>query len=293
MTTYFQHLRQMTTVVTKEYLDAHPDPLPFIQKKANNRVKGDGIKKRLRQVRGLAPERPPYVPGQFDSCAVVGNSRDLLKHEYGAEIDGHDAVIRVNEAVTTERYWKHVGKRTTFRVLNNMAWLGRIDKRTESPQEVVLIKGEYHSSIMQQAKELKNPLYFLHAPRLLPHSAGGTGVVSIQFALSVCKEVFIYGFSTEPRYKSWGRYFTPPTAGHHPLRGRVFYETLDCMEVLHARGETHPRVDRPAPILPARSCLTIECKHKAGGDRAADGPAATRWYPWLSNSEVEEQMCVA
>ena len=48
MTTYFQHLRQMTTVVTKEYLDAHPDPLPFIQKKANNRVKGDGIKKRLR-----------------------------------------------------------------------------------------------------------------------------------------------------------------------------------------------------------------------------------------------------
>ena len=107
MTTYFQHLRQMTTVVTKEYLDAHPDPLPFIQKKANNRVKGDGIKKRLRQVRGLAPERPPYVPGQFDSCAVVGNSRDLLKHEYGAEIDGHDACELANRIFKHFESWGH------------------------------------------------------------------------------------------------------------------------------------------------------------------------------------------
>ena len=46
----------------------------------------------------VLPERPPYLPRQFGSCAVIGNSGDLLKTKFGKEIDGYDAVVRENGA---------------------------------------------------------------------------------------------------------------------------------------------------------------------------------------------------
>ena len=46
----------------------------------------------------LLPATPPFHPRQFETCAVVGNSGDLLKTEFGKEIDSHDAVFRDNEA---------------------------------------------------------------------------------------------------------------------------------------------------------------------------------------------------
>lgn len=46
----------------------------------------------------LLPAKPPFHPRQFRTCAVVGNSGDLLKTEFGEEIDSHDAVFRENEA---------------------------------------------------------------------------------------------------------------------------------------------------------------------------------------------------
>lgn len=50
----------------------------------------------------ILPSKPPFYPRQFRSCAVVGNSGDLLKTEFGLEIDKHDAVIRDNEAPVNE-----------------------------------------------------------------------------------------------------------------------------------------------------------------------------------------------
>lgn len=50
----------------------------------------------------LLPAKPPFHPRQFRTCAVVGNSGDLLKTEFGEEIDSHDAVIRDNEAPVNE-----------------------------------------------------------------------------------------------------------------------------------------------------------------------------------------------
>jgi hypothetical protein len=41
---------------------------------------------------------PPDVPKQFDRCAVIGNSGDLLKTKFGKEIDDYDVVIRENGA---------------------------------------------------------------------------------------------------------------------------------------------------------------------------------------------------
>lgn len=50
----------------------------------------------------ILPAKPPFHPRQFKTCAVVGNSGDLLKTEFGEEIDGHDVVIRDNEAPVNE-----------------------------------------------------------------------------------------------------------------------------------------------------------------------------------------------
>lgn len=46
----------------------------------------------------LLPAKPPFHPRQFRTCAVVGNSGDLLMTEFGKEIDSHEAVFRDNEA---------------------------------------------------------------------------------------------------------------------------------------------------------------------------------------------------
>lgn len=95
----------------------------------------------------VLPERPPYFPRQFERCAVIGNSGDLLETRFGKEIDGYDAVIRENGAPIQvllplnwisamlllsiykhspifffsdllQNYTEYVGKKSTFRLLN-------------------------------------------------------------------------------------------------------------------------------------------------------------------------------
>ena len=63
--------------------------------------------------------RPPQTT--FASCAVVGSSGVLKGGGLGGEIDGHEAVIRVN-AAPVGGYEADVGHRTTWRVLASKAW---------------------------------------------------------------------------------------------------------------------------------------------------------------------------
>ena len=53
---------------------------------------------------------------RFRSCAVVGSSGNLRGRNLGAEIDAHDAVIRVNGAPLGPLHSTTVGDRTTWRV---------------------------------------------------------------------------------------------------------------------------------------------------------------------------------
>jgi len=53
----------------------------------------------------------------FKTCAVVGNSGTLLGKGFGAQIDAHDAVMRINYA-PTKGFEKDVGRTTTMDLCN-------------------------------------------------------------------------------------------------------------------------------------------------------------------------------
>ena len=48
--------------------------------------------------------------GSWGTCALVGSGANLLKQQYGNQIDAHDTVIRYNSPL--DGYTKHVGKKT-------------------------------------------------------------------------------------------------------------------------------------------------------------------------------------
>lgn len=58
------------------------------------------------------------APSRYRSCAVVGNSGILLNSSYGALIDSHEMVIRLNNA-KTQGFQKHVGSKTTLAFMNS------------------------------------------------------------------------------------------------------------------------------------------------------------------------------
>uniref|UniRef100_A0A7S2SWJ5 beta-galactoside alpha-(2,6)-sialyltransferase n=1 Tax=Chloropicon primus TaxID=1764295 RepID=A0A7S2SWJ5_9CHLO len=72
---------------------------------------------------------------KFGSCAVVGNAGTMQATAYGAVIDSHDVVFRLNQA-PTKGYESIVGSRATFRLINkewvtewakDQKWLPRED----------------------------------------------------------------------------------------------------------------------------------------------------------------------
>ncbi|KAF3455550.1 hypothetical protein FNV43_RR00181 [Rhamnella rubrinervis] len=50
----------------------------------------------------ILPTKPLFLLRLFLTCAIVENSRDLLKTQFGKEIDSHDVGIRDNEALVNE-----------------------------------------------------------------------------------------------------------------------------------------------------------------------------------------------
>ncbi|KAM0864038.1 hypothetical protein ACQ4PT_044194 [Festuca glaucescens] len=230
----WEQYRNMTTVLTREYLDVRPDGwLDYAAKRiaqlGADKCYNHTLCEELLSI--LLPAKPPFHPRQFATCAVVGNSGDLLKTEFGREIDAHDAVFRNNEAPVNKKYAKYVGLKRDFRLVVRGAARNMAPILKGSSDEALIIKSLTHKEINALIKELPNPVYLFQGI-VLRRGAKGTGMKSVELALSMCDIVDIYGFTVDPGYTEWTRYFSSPRKGHNPLQGRAYYQLLECLGVI-------------------------------------------------------------
>nr|VDC67196.1 unnamed protein product [Brassica rapa] len=205
----------------------------------------------------VLPETPPYFPRQFERCAVIGNSGDLLKTKFGKEIDTYDAVIRENGA-PIQNYKEYVGEKSTFRLLNrgSAKALDKVVELDEKKQEVLLVKTTIHDIMNKMIREvpIKNPVYLMLGASF-GSAAKGTGLKALEFALSTCDSVDMYGFTVDPGYKEWTRYFSESRQGHTPLHGRAYYQMMECLGLIKIHSPMRADPNRVVKWLPSRKTI--------------------------------------
>jgi hypothetical protein len=184
----------------------------------------------------LPLEEPKW---KFSTCAIVGNSGITLLKEYGPEIDGHDAVIRINMA-PTRGFEPYVGKKTTFDVVNAhnvreiLQGVRKWRPATEGDTRLVLFEtashfARYHlcqpllKKYSQENAILLNPAFSNRAHKLwvelkslLEQKHDSTynrkpmsGFFAVLFALQMCDHVDLYGFDAYTSRKRSYRYPKP------------------------------------------------------------------------------------
>ncbi|KAL1314532.1 hypothetical protein HN51_041329 [Arachis hypogaea] len=254
----WEQYRNMTTILTREYLDVRPDGWVDY---APQRIAQLGAKKCYNKtlceenLNILLPAKPPFHPRQFRTCAVVGNSGDLLKTEFGEEIDSHDAVFRDNEAPVNEKYAKYVGLKRDFRLVVRGAARNMVPILNGSDDEILIIKSLTHREINAIIKTIPNPVYLFQGI-VLRRGAKGTGMKSIELALSMCDIVDIYGFTVDPGYTEWTRYFSAPRKGHNPLQGRAYYQLLECLGLIRIHSPMRSMRKQDWSDVPSREMIS-------------------------------------
>ncbi|KAK1297263.1 hypothetical protein QJS10_CPB15g00246 [Acorus calamus] len=257
----WEQVRNSTTILTKEFIDALPNGWEeYAWRRINKGINLNRCENKTLCLEKLAlvlPETPPYVPRQFGRCAVIGNSGDLLKTNFGEEIDGYDVVIRENGA-PIQNYTKYVGRKSTFRLLNrgSAKALDKVVELDETRKEVLLIKTTIHDIMNKMIRELPihNPVYLMLGASF-GSAAKGTGLKALEFALSICDSVDMYGFTVDPGYKEWTRYFSESRQGHTPLHGRAYYQMMECLGLIKIHSPMRVDVNRVVKWVPSRSTL--------------------------------------
>uniref|UniRef100_A0A2P2K5X6 Sialyltransferase-like protein 1 n=1 Tax=Rhizophora mucronata TaxID=61149 RepID=A0A2P2K5X6_RHIMU len=253
----WEQYRNMTTVLTREYLDMRPDGWLDYAAKRIAQLGADKCYNRTlceEHLNLILPARPPFRPRQFRTCAVVGNSGDLLKTAFGEEIDSHDIVIRDNEAPVNKKYAKHVGLKRDFRLVVRGAARNMVKILNGSTDEVLIIKSVTHRDFNAMIKSIPNPVYLFQGI-VLRRGAKGTGMKSIELALSMCDIVDIYGFTVDPGYTEWTRYFSSPRKGHNPLQGRAYYQLLECLGVIRIHSPMRAQRKQDWSDVPSREMI--------------------------------------
>jgi len=259
----WEQVRNSTTVLTKEYIDALPNGWEEYAWRRIN--KGNLLNKCqnrtlcMEKLSLVLPETSPYVPRQFGRCAVVGNSGDLLKTKFGDEIDSYDVVFRENGA-PIQNYTEYVGTKSTFRLLNrgSAKALDKVVELDETKKEVLIVKTTIHDIMNQMIRELPitNPVYLmLGTSSSFGSSAKGTGVKALEFALSICDSVDMYGFTVDPGYKEWTRYFSEARKGHTPLHGRAYYQMMECLGLVKIHSPMRGDPGRTVKWLPTKDII--------------------------------------
>jgi hypothetical protein len=170
----------------------------------------------------------------YATCAVVGNSGVMLLAAAGSEIDGHDAVIRMNLA-PVRGFEEHVGSRTTFQIVNSpniremlagsLPWqtndnatrlvMFETDTSFARTHLAAALMGEYKDKAL-----LLNPTFFEFCVEIWQtlkrsveletgkefHKKPMSGFFATMMALQVCDHVDLSGFDAYTSAKSKNLY---------------------------------------------------------------------------------------
>ncbi|KAL1812627.1 hypothetical protein ACET3Z_022692 [Daucus carota] len=289
----WEQVRNSTTILTKEFIDALAHGWEeYAWRRINKGVLLNRCKNKTLCVEKLSlvlPETPPYLPHQFDRCAVIGNSGDLLKTQFGDEIDSYDAVLRENGA-PIQNFTEFVGEKSTFRLLNrgSAKALDKVAELYETGKEVLLIKTTIHDIMSKMIQEIPilNPVYLMLGASF-GSAAKGTGLKALEFALSICDTVDMYGFTVDPGYKEWTRYFSESRQGHTPLHGRAYYQMMECLGLIKIHSPMRADPKRIVKWLPSRSTVVAA---KTASDKLLGRVGAGSKNPLAACSITKKQM---
>ncbi|XP_030597489.1 CMP-N-acetylneuraminate-beta-galactosamide-alpha-2,3-sialyltransferase 1-like [Archocentrus centrarchus] len=190
-------------------------------------------------------------PDRCRSCAVVGNSGNLKGSRYGALIDFHDIVIRLNYG-RTKGYETDVGAKTTHRVmypesatkLDNTTHLLFFPFKTRDFQWLYKCLNPGESGFPHSNKIVNKDLIMILHPAFIKYvhevwlgKKGyypSTGFLTVVLSFLMCDEVNIFGFGADSE-GNWSHYFgilrnKQIKTGAHP--GQYEYEMI---EKLHKR----------------------------------------------------------
>ncbi|XP_072308429.1 CMP-N-acetylneuraminate-beta-galactosamide-alpha-2,3-sialyltransferase 1-like [Eucyclogobius newberryi] len=175
----------------------------------------------------IIPVHPPVVepsPHRCRTCAVVGNSGNLIRSHYGKLIDQYDSVFRINEA-KTEGFEEDVGSRTTHRVMYPES-ASHLDKNTHMvlfpfkgwDLEWLVNTFTTSSNAPGKGKPIANknmvmvvhPAFMEYVYKTWLQSKGSypsTGFMTVILALHLCDEVNVFGFGADSN-GNWTHYWT-------------------------------------------------------------------------------------
>ncbi|XP_021112370.1 CMP-N-acetylneuraminate-beta-galactosamide-alpha-2,3-sialyltransferase 2 isoform X1 [Heterocephalus glaber] len=228
----------ISPVWTRENMDLPPDvqrwwmelrewsQYPMLQPQFKSHNTNEVLEKLFQIVPGENPYRS-RDPQQCRRCAVVGNSGNLRGSGYGQDVDGHNFIMRMNQAPTVG-FEQDVGSRTThhfmypesaknlpanvsfvlvpFKALD-LLWIasalstGQI-RFTYAPVKSFL-------RVDKEKVQIYNPAFFKYIhDRWTEHHGRypSTGMLVLFFALHVCDEVNVYGFGADSR-GNWHHYW--------------------------------------------------------------------------------------
>ncbi|XP_077051034.1 CMP-N-acetylneuraminate-beta-galactosamide-alpha-2,3-sialyltransferase 1-like [Siphateles boraxobius] len=178
----------------------------------------------------LFPDEEHYSDGGPDrcrTCAVVGNSGNLLASHYGQLIDSHDFVIRINKG-PTKGFEKDVGSKTTHRVLypesavdmdnsthlvllpfkiTDMRWLISVFTTRHITSTYIRVSPTVNAD--RDKVMIIHPAFikYVYESWLQKHGKyPSTGFITLIFALHICDEVNVFGFGAKSD-GHWHHYF--------------------------------------------------------------------------------------
>lgn len=289
----WEQVRNSSTVLTREFIDALPNGWEdYAWKRINKGIQLNNCKNKSLCVEKLSlvlPETSPFYPRQIDRCAVIGNSGDLLKTKFGKQIDGYDAIFRENGA-PIQNYTEYVGSKSTFRLLNrgSAKALDKVAELYDTGKEVLIVKTTIHDIMSKMIREvpITNPVYLMLGASF-GSAAKGTGLKALEFALSICDTVDMYGFTVDPGYKEWTRYFSESRKGHTPLQGRAYYQMMECLGLIKIYSPMRADPNRIVKSVPSRDTITAA---RVASERIMGRVGAGSLDPLASCSITKKQL---